>query len=820
MANAAKNYGLVKSLDELKALAKKLLADGKPVGFDVETGYSGPDREKGALFIDWDQQFVCGFSITNGTGWARYVPVAHEYGNNLPEYEAWEIIKPVLEELPIIAHNMKYELRNLRALERKGRGPRIDINVYSDSMIEAYVLNDWVSFGLKTLTKSIFGHEQVELKTLFPDATQKQLKALRFNILELSPEVVSYACEDAAWCLALHEHNYAKVTRERKFMFGLEMGILEVVADMEDAGNGVDWVEMRKHQSYAEAFHVSMEHAARKGLGQMAGRDLSALNFGSSKQMQDLLYGQAEGQLGLRTTRLTKSGAMSTDAIALEELSREHPAIKKALESREVKNLRGRLDKWVGEYSICYDGRVHPNFHQAKASDSYGDDGGVGAGRFAANDPAIQQLPKKWWWTTSLKADPKNKKHVAIIEEKGTNGKEYWAGNFRDFVVAEDGWYLLGYDYSQIELRVLAGVSQEPALLKAFNEDQDVHTLTASMMLGIPVAQVGEEDRAVGKTQNFALLYGMGAKSLAERLAITMDRAKELYAQYFAAFTLVTSWMEKARRDGIRKGYSETHFGRKYVIWELQNSNKAIYSKGERVCVNAPIQGGAADYMKIAMLRASKALKERGWWMTKVKMTNNLHDALTFEVHNSLDPREVREVLQAAVVFPVKGFPKIKADWELGQKWGSCPKWTDQDVEFDGTNWRLVDVTTSGASGGSGATAPTEPEPVVVKEIPEKVTDVPLREHNGEEVIAALVVEVSEMPEKEAFYKFVDLLSDNPGETVVIFRTPEGDAELDAFGTSLGVADQGRISMVLGGAQVYQPREAVDTASLSEGLSL
>lgn len=815
MATGAKNFGRIRTVDELEKLAHKLLLDDKPVGFDVETGYHGPDREKGAVFIDWDQQFVSGFSITNNVGWARYVPVAHDLGDNLPEREAWEIIKPVLESVPIVAHNMKFEMRNLRALERKERGPRIDINVLSDSMIESFVLSEQPSFGLKDLVRREFGYVQSSIDALFPGATGKQLKALRFNVLDLTSDVVAYACEDAVWTLALHQKNHQRVKAQRSFMYQLEMGIMECLADMEDAGLHVDWEALKQHRGMSESFLARMEASARHGLGEMAGRDLTTLNLGSTKQMGELLY----DELGLRTTRTTKSGAMSTDAIALEGLARENPAIKKTLEVREVKNLANRLDKWCEEYSVAHDGRVHPNFAQTV----------VETGRFAAGDPAVQQLPKEWRWATVLGVDVwKQDKQTGEqpdwdpIKEFGANGKEYWNGNFRDFIVAGPGCYQLGFDYSQIELRVLAGVSQEPALLEAFNEERDVHTLTAAMMLGKSPEDITDKERAIGKTQNFALLYGMGAQSLSERLAIDIEKAKALYAQYFAAFTLVTTWMEKARREGVRSGFVQTYFNRKCTLWELQNSNKAVYSKGERKCVNAPIQGGAADYMKIAMLRARKALKQRGWWMTKVWLTNNLHDALTFEVDNSIHPEEVRELLSEAVVFEVKGFPKIKADWELGQQWGSGTKWTDEPVEFDGECWRVV------KDGGEGREEPPEPDEGPLEDVaegsdPEPVEEPPEPAERRAEVVPirgeSVIVEISEMPSQRAFARFMELIGQHPGRNTVSLRTPEGELEVP-HGTSLDTGDQGRISMVLGGARVYRPADSVDVSALSRGLAL
>lgn len=798
----SRNYALIESMDALKALIDKLMSEEKPIGFDLETGYLGPNRKKGSLQIDWDEQFVCGFSITNAESWARYVPVAHEFGNNLPEGATWELMKPVLETLPSIAHNAKFEIRNLRALERKGRGPRIDLNCIADSQIESYVLSLYKSHGLKDLVKWVFDHNQPELSSLFPGAKKKDLDALRFNVLDQhDPAVKDYACEDAVWTLKLHEKFFPLVQAQRKLMFDLEMKIMPELCDMEDAGHAVAWEAIQQAHAMGVPFEEEMKTAAKAMLSEQAGEDLSGLNLASTPQMREVLY----GKLGLTTTRTTDKGELSTDAIALESLSREHPAVKKVLEVREVHNLTKRMDKWLTEYTAAHDGRVHASFNQVV----------VGSGRFSANDPAIQQLPKDWRWTVFPKVNAWKDDHWEVVTsnpDRAVPGRHWWGGNFRDFMIAGPDCYLLGFDYSQVELRALAGMSKEPALLKAFNDGVDIHSTTAAMMLSIPLDSVTDKTRAIGKTMNFALVYGMGEQSLSERLAISYAEAERLYAQYFSAFTLVTDWMDEQKRHGKSLGYVETAFKRKVTIWEFQSSFRSVYNKGERLCVNAPVQGTAADLMKFAMLRAMNALKARGWWMSHVRIVNNIHDALVFEVSNEVHPDELRDLLRGAVVWDVVGadgsvFPKIVADWELGQLWGSCEKWKEQPVEFLNGRWRLVDETGSAESAPPLEEVPVEQESEPVREVPETPE--------------ALVVELEDMPGREAFGEFLTYLTSHPGSTIVTLRTPEGEVDLTDYATCVTPEDhQGHISLMLGGARVYRPVEQIDMDALSEGMEL
>jgi DNA polymerase-1 len=720
VTETAKNYDRIANLDQLKRLTDKLIERGDPIGFDVETGYVGQDREKGSLDITWSQQFICGFSITNDKRWARYVPIGHDFADNLPEEQAWEVVKPALETLTVVAHNLKFEQRNLRMLEAKGRGPRIEIAHGVCTMIQAFVLSNWRAVNLKDLTKWIFDHDQAKIETLFPGLTAKQMRSLRFNILDLSPEVISYACEDAAWALALHERNEPLVLAERKQTYTIDSEVAEVVSEMEDWGMAVAWDEMAEERSKAIPFRDKMEKAVKAGLSELSGRDLTTFSLNSPKQVKELLY----RDLGYSTTRRTKGAdspknagkeaweLMSTDAVAMEGLAKKHSAVKKILELREVGNALNRFDKWLDEHHYAEDQRVHPNFNQVV----------VGTGRFAANDPPVQQMPKEWRWTTRPVNAWKKEEWEEVVAS-GTNHVDYWTGNFRDYVKAPDGWYLLGYDYSQIELRVLAGVSQEPVLLDAFENNKDVHTITAAMMLGKSPAEVDPKtERPIGKTMNFALLYQMGPQSLSERLAIPRERANELYAAYFAQFASISTWMQKAKELGKSRGFAETPFGRKYTVWELEHEDKGVRAKGERVLINAPIQGGAADYMKMAMVRARRALQKAGLWGTKAMMVHNLHDALMFEVHNSVDPREIREILQAAVVFPIPKFPKIVADWELGQRHGSCKPWKDEDVRFDeeAQQWVIVDQ-----EEGEAQPLPSSPPTLVLVPTPGDTPEAP-----------------------------------------------------------------------------------------------
>lgn len=796
-----KNYKAVTSLEELRALADRLLesvAAGKPIGFDIETGYDGPDEAKRSL--DPTRNFIVGFSITDDPSYARYVPLRHDFAANLDEDAALEIIRPVLTTGQIVAHNAKFEKRNVRAHWD------MELSIWSDTIIEAFLLSENKLVGLKPLVEETFGHKMRELDQLFPKLTAKQKSAIRFNALDLTPEVVNYACEDAAWCLQLHLRNHPKVLADRAFLYKVEMEIMEILCDLEDDGVAVDWDAMRAGNEDAMRFNQAQHNEILADLSALCGRPIT-ININSGPQLGSVLY----DELGWKTTRKTKAGAASTDAVAMEALSKKYPVVKKILEFREVQARRKRfLEKWPNEYSLSPDGLAHPNVKQTA----------VGTGRFAVSDPPLQQVPKKSKFTL--------------------DSGDSWQFNFRDAIVAPPGHYILDFDYSQVELRVMAGLSQEKTLIDAFNNDLDVHTITAGMMLGLPQDQITPELRSIGKTMNFALLYGMGVRSLADRLAVSQERASELYAAYFSGFSSITTWMDRAKREGKARGFTISKFGRKYTIWELQSSNPAIYSKGERVCVNAPVQGGAADYMKVAMVRVKKALTKAGLWRDGVRLVLNNHDALTFYVRADLNPVDVIKLLRPAVEFPVEGFPRIKAEFSIGHKWGSMqeldessdvwkdettgtwsvrtdgPKPEEDEVEYDEEGNEIIAF----PELSDDALARLRPAPTTTtKEEPQTNLEALSEERAGASATEAhlpkgdgkrFVIELREAPTMEAYSALLDLLGSHPGTNPVEIKTPEGSITYQR-GVSLTPADQGRISLTAGGASVYYPASEVGT---------
>lgn len=792
------NYAAITDLPELEALLGKLLEEGRPVGFDIETGYDGEDQDKAALNPLLPESKLVGFSLTNDLSWSRYVPVAHDNGGNIPGGEAvWELFRPLAESGLVVAHNAKFEKRWLK--HKAG----LDLALRSDTMIEAYILAEWESVALKHLAKVVFGHEMMTFAELFPDLVKGKIKKARFNFLDVTPAVVSYASEDAIWALALHERNYPLCQAQgRRFLYEVESQLLPMLCEMEDYGVRYDWNAMIEAGARTEAFMVKQRLAIMAELSAMVGQPVD-INLGSAAQLRTVLF----DQLGMKSARMTKGSAKtapqpSTDAIAMAALAKKHPVVQMILDWRGQKKLASTyLNKYPSVYRGAPDDRAHPNMLQTA----------VGTGRFAVSDPPYQQTPKHYRYEL---------KDGSVFEFE-----------FRDMIVADPGYYLLHYDYEQVELRVIAGEAQEPALLQRFRDGDDVHVLTASLMLGVPEAQITKDQRAIGKTMNFALLYGMGASSLADRLAITKDEAQALFDSYFRSYSAIGAWTEKQKDQGKRNGFTISKFGRVFTIWEFRDSNPKVYAKGERLTVNAPIQGGAADYMKIAMLRCWKALRSSGL-ADRVHCIMNNHDALTFEVEDSVKPDEVIAVIRPAVEFPVEGWPPITSEWAIGRTWGKMHTLVLDD------NGRVVGLEGAKAVSAGEPDPDEEPEPIAV-EIPPlpapapppapvsspqqaavapQPTPAPSTPIEPSQPGQTLVVEITQMPTAEAFGRFKALLEQAPStESTLRLVTPQGEID---FPSALGLGHAPHLSLIFGSAKTYYSQDSVDAGALTEGLTL
>jgi DNA polymerase I-like protein with 3'-5' exonuclease and polymerase domains len=480
---------------------------------------------------------------------------------------------------------------------------------------------------------------------------------------------------------------------------------------------------------------------------------------------------------------------MSTDATALGTLAAEQPVVKRIVHYKELTTLSTRyLAKYLKEYNFAEDGMAHPSHIQCA----------VISGRFAVTDPAYNQTPGLY--------------HYEL--ESGA----VFHLNYRNVVDSPPEHYLLGFDIKQAELRGIAGLAQEPVLLQSFADGIDPHRATAAMMLSKPPNAVTEAERDnIGKVVNFAIDYGLGDKALGEKLGIAIEEAAKLRDKFISGYPAIARWSAESVEFGKTHGYVLTHFGRRCPIWEYDSPDRYVRSKGDRLCVNARVQGSATgDYPKIAMVRLRAALKKAGM-LDFVHLVMNVHDALYLYVHQSLAPQSVIEVLEPAVVFPVAGWPEMAVDWSVGRRWGSMKKL----VKDDNGVWRAKEKAPMD-------TAPSAPLPVDDDE-EESVDEAIEPDLNDQAVVATapspgekpvLVVRITAMPDGERYRRFLDLARSRPGNAAVELCTPDGDVLLKELRTGLTPTDQPQISLALAGAEVRYRPTAEDTRRAMEGLTL
>src|SRR3954468_677501 len=845
----SKNYDVVRSIEELKTFWDKIVEEHKPFGFDIETGYHGPDNDRGAL--KHETNLLVGFSFTNSLNWARYVPMAHDFAENITDHLSiaeilWNSFKTGL----MVAHNLGFELRRMARFFREMlsdhplfgaevRESRGYFPALSDTQVEMYITRELQEFDLKGATKATFNHQMIKFEELFDHLTEKKKKAFRFNILDLSARVVTYACEDALWCLAHHLKRYPEV--KDQLMYKTDMQIIYVICDMEDCGIRYDWFFMADASERAKHFTVQLNDEIQAELADLLGMPETKLNvnLGSPKQLSEILFDRLGYSVNVYTTS-TKGAAkedkkMSTGKDALAILAEKYPIAKKISVYKNMKRLTTSfLDKYPKDYGDSPDGMIHPSLNQ-----SY-----VRTARFSSANPNQQNQP-----SVNLKDD--DGKTPLSYYEKLNNGETFKL-NFRDAVIAPEDYYILGFDLSQAEYRAVAGLANETALIEAFETGKDVHEFVARMMFKIPAdSPVPKFQRSKAKTIGFGLLFGMTSMALAKRLNCSKEEAEELFDQYFAAFPKIKRYTEKQVEFGYQHGYVMTKFGRLIPIWELEDSRRWIREGGVRACYNYPVQGGATgDYVRIGMVRARKAIHKMGW-QNKVKLFMNVHDALEYYVHRSLNPADVIAVLQEAVIFDVPGWPAMKADWHLGKRWGSVKEielLEDGSIQIEGgpiierstrdTYLPTLQTDESVQSLDLFSNLETDSKlnkedvvqddphrntylPTLQTELEEDQSDVKFQATNilnygpGQQS-ERIVVTINHMPTElqwERFNKLLDKLSG--GSRNVLLSTPEGDLVMPQADTRLDVEKHRDIvSLALGGAKMAY--EFDDSESLAK----
>jgi DNA polymerase I-like protein with 3'-5' exonuclease and polymerase domains len=843
-APAAPSYAMVTALDEFASLVRRLIEEKKPVGFDTETGYHGPDREYGGVRAEINY-IVC-IQLTNSLEWARMIPLAFDSPPNLDNRSVaalmWELAHAVDDEgLPLLVpHNAFAELRwmarfFLRYLwdhplyGRQVIAARGYYPLRSDTILERYVEAESPALGLKDLTPQHFGIEMASIRSLFNNGlTDEAEDSIRFNTLDQHrPDVIAYACDDAQKGLMHHLATFPRVRHDK--IFQLEMAILPIVCEMADYGLHVDWAYIRESARVARDFEQMMLADIVDSFNQLLaakGRPRLPVNFNfnSSQQLVRLFHEWLELPVVYWTQGSEKSPPRpSVDSKnAIPKLARMCPAIGLYDKWKKLNTLRTHfMEIYESKYCWADDGYAHCELKQF----------GTVPGRFSCKDFNYQQLPGafeaelsdgerfEFSFRKAIKAPPPGWRPwwELVLEDAGAPAELYQPEEGRDL-----GWYILGYDYSQQELRVLASLAGETRLIEDFRSGADVHRRTAALMLGVPEAQVTKKQRKKGKTRNFANVYGQGLKALADQLGESIEEARAKDAQYRQLYPRLKPAREKAITQARRNGFLITYFGRKVAIHDYKDPNPKVQAKGDMTAGNAFVQGPATgDYVKMAMVRAVRALRRAGL-QDKVRLVMNIHDALEFYVRKDVSPALVIKVLQDAVVFPVRGWLPMVADWHMGMTWGGV---RELEIMADG-NVRLKPEEddepppppAEPASEPGGGTQPVH-VPAAPAPEPEQPAD---PEPDGGSGIPGgpgrtVTITMDTMPRIAQVQQLRDLLAGMPGPNTVVLSTPDGEVVVRGT-SSLTPQDAPRVAVVLG--RVAVTVDQVDAAALADGLDL
>ena len=560
---------------------------------DVETNYklvdSPEDRKELAAMlakhdiisfdtettgIDANQAELVGISFCVKQGEAFYVPTP-------PDQEETkailEVFKPIFEnpKIRMIGQNIKYD-----GLMMKWYGIEIQ-GLFYDTMIMHYLLEPSLRHNMDYLAETYLKYQPVSIETLIGKKGKNQ-KSMRDVPVE---DVVAYACEDADVTLQLYEYLYPKLVEAdlEKLYLTMEEPLVEVLIDLEYNG-------IRLNKSFLNDYSKVLTEQiaeAQDAIHKEAGVDF---NIASPKQVGQILFDHMKIPYRWRKT---KTGQYSTDETKLSELAKSHAFVQKILDFRGMAKLKSTYVDALPNMVNPRDGRIHSSFNQALAA----------TGRLSSNNPNLQNIP--------------------IRTEAGRKVR-------KAFVPKDDEHILLAADYSQIELRLIAEISGDEAMLEAFINGQDIHRATAAKVYDVPFDEVTADQRRNAKTVNFSIIYGAGATNLSRQLDIKRTEASELIKQYFTQYQGLSKYMEEIVEKARETGYVMTMMGRRRELRDINSRNGLERSNAERVAVNTPIQGTAADMIKLAMINIHKELKAGNF---KTKMILQVHDELVFDVY-------------------------------------------------------------------------------------------------------------------------------------------------------------------------------------------
>ncbi len=597
-----KKYHAILTHQGLDEWIKKLAA-APLVAFDTET-----------TSLNYINAELVGLSFSIKAGEAIYIPVGHNYldaPKQLDRHEVLAKLKPLLENTQIkkVGHHIKYDKEVVANYGINLQG------IAYDTMLESYVLDSIASrHDLDTLTLKYLNHKNIS----YEEVAGKGAKQICFS--EVAIDVVTqYAAEDADITLQLHEKFWPAIEKEpklKKIFEEIEIPLLTVLTGMERHGVLIDKTLLAEQSKVLFARAKELEKSAFELSGQ-------PFNLNSPKQLQEILY----EKMGLPVVKKTPTGQPSTAEPILQELAHSYDLPRIILEYRSITKLKSTYTDRLPEQVNVKTGRVHTSYHQAVA----------GTGRLSSSDPNLQNIP--------------------IRTEAGRK--------IRQAFIAPEGYQILAADYSQIELRIMAHLSRDKGLIDAFSANLDIHRATASQVFGVSLHDVTDDQRRKAKAINFGLMYGMSAFGLAKQLGVERAAAQAYIDSYFCQYPGVLDYMERTRKQAHEMGFVETLLGRRLYLPDINARNIQLQKGAERAAINAPMQGTAADIIKLAMISVERYLHDSD---IDASMVMQVHDELVFEVASS-DVEELKEKVNLLMSHALELVVPLVVDIGVGNNW-------------------------------------------------------------------------------------------------------------------------------------------------------
>ena len=552
---------------------------------------------------------IVGISFSWQKGIGYYLPVKN---NKSVHEKSFEILKPFFESTEIIkvGHNIKFDIQVLHKYNVKVSSP-----IY-DTMVAHYLINPDMRHNLDTLSESYLNYSPISIESLIGKKGKNQISMRDVSI----DKITDYASEDADITLQLKSifDKEIKVNNLGKIFYDIEIPMINVLSEMETEGIKID-------TRYLEKLDKEFEEDLEKLKKEIFKKSGEEFNLNSPKQLGEILFDKLKL---VSKPKKTKTGQYSTSEEVLSSLANDHKIIEDILEWRSLDKLQNTYVKSLPNEVSSLTNRVHSSFNQTVTT----------TGRLSSNNPNLQNIPIRT-----------------------ANGQKIR----RAFIPRGSDYILMAADYSQIELRVIASMSNEKNMIDAFVNNQDIHTMTASKIYNVDPENVTREQRGNAKTVNFGIIYGVSAFGLSQQTDLNRSESKVMIDNYFLNYPGLKKYMSDQIDFARNNGYVETIMGRRRYLQNINSQNNMLRSSSERNAINAPIQGSAADIIKIAMININSELKKQS---LKSKMLLQVHDELVFDVHKS-EKDQIKDIVKTTMESAVKLKVPLKIDLEFGKNW-------------------------------------------------------------------------------------------------------------------------------------------------------